>query len=152
MPGDDPFDRSNDVLFQERCELFSREDAILLIRKIDGHLYVSKDVQYPVPEPVNFLPESSLDLLGGDLKPSLRLGIDEVNNGLRLGQIDSAIDKGPEGEFSRFCEPCTLTENDLENLVKEEIAAMGIDFDHILSSIRMRGFHPREEDLIDHPS
>ena len=53
----------------------------------------------------------------GDQFVNSRIGLlfyDQINNRFRLSQIYSAVDKGPKGEFSRFCKSGALPEDALQ--------------------------------------
>ena len=44
----------------------------------------------------------------------LRLGIDQVYDGLGLGEVDPSIDIGSESEFTRFGDPGAFPDHDTE--------------------------------------
>jgi hypothetical protein len=77
---------------------------------------MGQNFHHLLPQAFNFCPELTPDLLGGQLKTSLRFGIDKVHDGFGLGQVYPTIDKGSESELSWFGKSGTLTKDNLQNL------------------------------------
>ena len=86
----------------------------LFARKIDGHLDVGQYIHHGAAKGLYLLFQGAGDLLGRKLKAPLRLGIDQVYDGLGLGEVDPSIDIGSESEFTRFGDPGAFPDHDTE--------------------------------------
>ncbi len=77
-------------------------------------------------------------------------GPDHIENGFRLGQIDAAVEEGPQGELARLGQAGAVAERQLQDALQRERAAVAVDLDHILPGVGVGCGHVGDEDFI-HP-
>src|SRR5262249_19049951 len=90
----------------------------------------------------------SFELIEG--QPRL-LGCDRVNKiryGLRLHQIDAAVQKCPKSELARLREARSQRHRCFDNRTQNYGTAMCADFDDALASVRVRSWKAGHDDLI----
>src|SRR5690554_5030577 len=77
-------------------------------------------------------------LASGDARLKGGLSVDEVADGLRLRQIDAAIEEGAEREFAGFGKARAEASHDRQHAAEHDGAAVTTDLDDIFAGVRVR--------------
>ena len=64
--------------------------------------------------------------------------MDEISNGLGLGEVHFPIEEGPLGEFAGFRRTCTTGEETIQNTLGDEHAAVAVELDDVLARVAGR--------------
>lgn len=75
--------------------------------------------------------------------------MDQVGNGLGLGEVDPAVQEGAPCEFTRFGMPGPAGEDAGENLAGNDRPTMATDFDDILPGERARSSEDGQQHFVD---
>ncbi len=75
---------------------------IPFIGKVHLRFPMGQKSDQPIPPILNLVAQGPFRLADGLTSLRLRLGMNEIVNSFRLGQIQFAVKNGPPGEFSRF--------------------------------------------------
>ncbi len=117
--------------------------------EVDVRLDVSDEVEEVIADVVNLLADAALELLGGGGSRPQSLRADEIHDGLGLGEIEFAVEKGALGELAGTCARRTRLEHRLQHASGDEDAAVAADLDDVLAGVtRWRGVG-RDDDLVD---
>jgi len=85
-----------------------------------------------------FAADGAAELLVGGPEGKGALRVDEVHDGLGLGEVHFAIEEGPLGEFAGFRRTCTTGEETIQNTLGDEHAAMAVELDDVLARVAGR--------------
>jgi hypothetical protein len=149
VTGKDPGDGSQKVFLNPGCGLFPVQERHVLFREVYGDFDGSEEVQNRLSQPFDLEPETALDLVGGEMEPSFGLSVDEIDDRFGLGEVHAAVHESPEGELSGFGQAGAFPEENAQNLLQKEGAAVGVDLHHVLSGVGVGCGHAGEEDLVD---
>jgi hypothetical protein len=79
--------------------------------------------------------DGALCLAGGDTGLVERGGVDEVADGLGLGEVDASVNEGAEGEFAGFGEAGSGADGAVKAVAEDDRGAMARDLDDIFGGI-----------------
>jgi hypothetical protein len=88
------------------------------------------------------LPEQTAQLSVRELDRSLAVGTNQVGDGLRLGQVDLAMQKGAPRELAGFGMTGALPEQRLQSQAGNQGAAMTLQFHDVFASVTVGARHP----------
>ncbi len=125
------------------------EDLHILIGKIDGHLDQGAHLEETTADGIDPAIQRPGQLLLGEIDAFSGLGGENVDHRLGLGQIDAAIEEGPLGEFAGGGENGAAGENEFEDTLENQEAAVAMDLDDIFAGIGVGRGHKDGEDFID---
>jgi hypothetical protein len=83
------------------------------------------------------------------VKARTRLGLDAVDNGFRLDQVDAPIEEGPFRKLACFSEVRALFQHELEYRIERPWATVAIYLDDVFAGITVRRAHHDQENFID---
>jgi hypothetical protein len=124
----------------------------IFVGKIDMGFDFGKEVGNLVTEKGYGRRKTSVHLLKRHLTGSIGAGPDNINDRFGPSQIDTAIEEGPEGKFSRARQAKTGFEKEIEDTAHHQWAAMTMNLDNILTGVGSRGPHYDGHDLVDQHS
>jgi hypothetical protein len=100
---------------------------------------------------LDLAPEAALSHRKGSLALRLRLGLDQVGETLRFGQVDAAILKGPAGELARLGKTQSFyLFQRRKNRVHDGTAAMALEFHDILACCACWTVKAKNQRLVEH--
>jgi len=79
----------------------------------------------------------------------VRSGTNDLDHGFRLGQINTAVEEGSTSKFPGLSQPCSGFQHQLKDVVEHTIAAVAVDFYHVLASVGAGCRHIAYEDFVE---
>ena len=83
------------------------------------------------------------------LEVSCGPGPDDLQDGLRLGQIEASGKKRPQGKLSRAGQARPRGQGQVQEAPQDPIARMAVDFHHVFPGIGVGRPHKSEHNFID---
>ena len=136
-------DKRVDDFFWNRLRQF-------IIRKIKHGLDVGGHGEQGVIKSADADSQGILELGGGEARGPLGAGMDEIQDGLGLRQIEFIVQKGAFGEFAGLRLARAGGEKHSEDALGGLRAAMALDFDGIFAGIGMRSAENQQQDIVEH--
>lgn len=96
-----------------------------------------------------FATDGSAELLVGGPEGKGALRVNQVHDGLGLGEVHFAIKEGPLGEFAGFCRARTAGEETIQNALGDEHAAVTVELDDVLARVAGRCFEVQQQAVIE---
>lgn len=126
---------------------------VVLIRIVDRRLGACGKLQDPLLPLLDLVLEASLGHRQRGLALGFRLGLDQVGEAFRFGQIDPAIVEGTPGELAWPCKAKTLDAVQCsEHCIHHRSPAMALKFNAILAR-RTRGtIETKDERIVQNPA
>ena len=103
--------------------------------EVDVGFDVGEDVDERRAEGFGFATDGTGELFVGGADSEGALGVDEVHDGLGLGEVHFAVEEGTLGEFAGFGRAGTGFEEGLEDALGDEEAAVALEFDGVFASV-----------------
>ncbi|OPY11423.1 MAG: hypothetical protein A4E67_00204 [Syntrophaceae bacterium PtaB.Bin038] len=122
-------------------------DAVLFL-EVDLRLEQGQDVQDGGAQLSDPARQVAPEMRKGEIEPPLRAGRDHFLDGLGLGEIEAAVEKGPARELPRFGGPGPGTQNGQEDRLEDERTSVAVDFEGVFAGEGAGGPHERREDLV----
>ena len=113
----------------------------VFIGKINVRFGVRECLHHFIAQFVDALGKFAGQLLLRRRRGQFRAGVNQVGNGLGLGQVDASIEKGAAGEFARFGHPRAMLQHSVKHQLGRQQAAVAGYFDHVFAGERARGAH-----------
>ena len=98
---------------------------------------------------IDDLGEPALQLAYSTGETGPAFSLNHIHDGLSLGQVDTAIDKGPFRKFTGIGHAGTTAQYELQDRFQCFPAAMALDFQYVFCRIGVRAFHDKGQDFID---
>jgi hypothetical protein len=117
--------------------------------EVDVGLDVGEDVDERSAEGVGFLADGAGELLVGGAEGESALGVDEVHDGLGLGEVDFAVEEGALGELAGFSGAGSGLEEGFEDALGDEHTAVAVEFDDGFSGVAGGGAEEEGDALIE---
>ena len=95
--------------------------------------------------------ESALELVEGGRGSSVSPGADQVEHGLRLHQVEAAIQEGAPGELTGFRRTGARLKDAPQYLAGNRGAAMALDFHHVLTGEAVGRAKNQQQGFIHRP-
>ena len=111
---------------------------IALFRKINRCLEPRDQIEERRVDRSNRPGERALQLIERCPRLQRRYGVDEIRDGLRLHQIDAAVEKRAQRELARFGQPGPRAHRRRHDGVQNDRAAVRAQFDEIVSRVGSR--------------
>ena len=99
-------------------------------------------------EVADFTAEPSAKLLQGQSVGAGVIGINQIANGLGLGQVTLAVKEGPLGKLSRQGRATAGVDQALHETLDDKGAAVNVTFHNIFSSEASRAFKRKEQGFV----
>jgi hypothetical protein len=130
------------------AKTFTHLGLDILLWKIDVGLDPGEEIEQTGTDFHETLPESARQgSLGGE-QSALGAGMEDVEDGFSLGEIDPAVEKGPFGELPRASHPGSLAVNGLQDGFHDQRVAVAADFDQVLAGVGAGTGPQRDDGLI----
>ena len=94
--------------------------------------------------------DAPLQLLHGEALANFGLRADEVHDGFSLGEVESAIEKRTHGEFTWIGHARSLSQDEAEDALQDEGAAVPMYLYDILTCVGMRGLHEGDQRFVEY--
>ena len=98
---------------------------------------------------IDLIAKAATELLDGQLMGTGVFGIDEVANGLGLGEVSFAVQKGALGEFSGQRRATTGIDQALHEPLSNERAAVNVAFHNVFPSKALRAAEREQQGFIE---
>ena len=98
---------------------------------------------------IDFIAKTATELLDGQLMGTGMFGINEVANGLGLGKVSFAVQKGALGEFSGQRRATTGIDQTLHQPLSNERAAVNVAFYNVFPSKALRAAEREQQGFIE---
>ncbi len=95
-----------------------------------------------------FARKSPFELPEGHVAGCLTAGVDKIDNGLCLRQIDPAVKKCAKGKFPGVGQSSPQLKEMVEDPPHDHSAAMTMDFNHIFTRVGTRSTHENGHDFV----
>ena len=120
-----------------------------IIRKIEHGLDVRRDGQEGIVERADASAKGILELGGGEARCAFGTGLDEIQDGFGLSQIEFAVQKSAFGEFAGFGLACAGGKEGLQNAASGLGSAVALDFGGIFAGERVRGAENEQQGIVE---
>ena len=120
-----------------------------IIRKIEHGLDIGRNGEQGVVKSADPAAEGVFELGCCEPRGAFGTGLDEVEDGLGLGQVDLSIQKGALGEFAGVGLARAGGEEGVEDAPGGLRAAVALDFDRILAGVGMRRAEHEPERVVE---
>ena len=120
-----------------------------IIRKIEHGLDVRRDGQEGIVERADASAKGILELGGGEARCAFGTGLDEIQDGFGLSQIEFAVQKSAFGEFAGFGLACAGGQEGLQNAASGLGSAVALDFGGIFAGERVRGAENEQQGIVE---
>jgi len=120
-------------------DLIGRRYCDIVLGEIDAGLQQQNQLQELLFDRSDAARYAASGLLHRDPRLEERGGFDQVAHGLRLRQVEPAVQKGSHGELARFGETRSGSHRALDRVAQHHRRSMAGDLDHVLRRERMRG-------------
>jgi hypothetical protein len=107
----------------------------VFLGEVDVGFDVGEDVDERGAEGFGFAPDGTGELFVGGADGEGALGVDEVHDGLGLGEVHFAVEEGALGEFAGFGRAGTGFEEGFEDALGDEQAAVALEFDGMFAGV-----------------
>ena len=123
-----------------QCTLVGAELKVrnVLVRVVDHGVIVAGDVLQRVVYTLRVPQHRAAELPGGVFCVQGCLGVDEVDDGLRLREIHAAVEKGALREFARQRLPCPGSEQRLQPCAQHGRGAVALQLGRVLAGVAVR--------------
>jgi hypothetical protein len=88
-------------------------------------------------------------LFAGQAQALVGFGLNDIKDGLGLGEVYPSSQKGSFREFPGQCFTSALIADRFQDLLNNEWSSMAIDLDHVLARIRPWGCHEGNENFVN---
>ena len=88
-----------------------------------------------IPPRVEIRRDAALELPHGRAVALRALSCDEAHDGLRLAQVDAAVEEGTPGEFAGGSQFCAVTQAKFQHPLGDVSAAVELDLRHVLPRV-----------------
>ena len=130
-------------------ELAVGEEIDLLLGKVDGRLHVGAQLDHRLGEPAHHGGELPLQRAHGRARRLARAGIDQVGDGLGLGQIELVVEEGALRELAGQGAARAELQRARDEGLDHERAAVAVQLEHVLAGVGVRGREEEREPRID---
>ena len=120
-----------------------------LLRKINDGFQMSKKSQNIFTHRAYALREMTGQMPRRHFQPLFRLRLHHVHDGLRLGEIEPAVQEGSFCELASFRSPRSVTIRQCQNLAQGNRSTVALQFHNVFLRIRMGRTHDEAKSLID---
>ena len=120
-----------------------------VIREIQHGFDVGGDGEPILIDGTDLASEGIFEEGGGHAGGAFGAGMDEVEDGFGLGEVELAEEEGALGEFAGFGLPGAGAEEGVEDAVGGLRATVAVDFDGIFAGIGMGGAEKKHEGVIE---
>ncbi len=135
---------------QAAVNLFWNRLRQFIIRKIQHGLNVGGNGEQGVVQSADAQSEGVFELGGGEARGPLGTGMDEIQDGLGLRQVDFVVQKGSFGEFAGLRLARAGGQKGVEDALGGQRASVTLDFDGILAGVGVRSAENQQQGLIEH--
>ncbi len=130
-PVEKPTEQLRDAI-EQACYMFPITIAVhklhVFLAKVEFQFHQGGVFDQGLAKGVDLIAEPAAELLDGQLMGTGMFGIDEVANGLGLGKVSFAVQKGALGEFSGQRRAATGIDQTLHQPLSDERAAVNVAF------------------------
>ena len=91
----------------------------------------------------------AFELLGRDSRLVERLRLDQVADGLGLGEVEAAVKEGAHGEFAGLRQARAAFERQLDDVPQDHRGSVGGDFDDVVGGVGVRLLEVSDDDFVD---
>ena len=121
---------------------------ITLVGEVQRRFDARCQIEQLAIDAADALGQRAFELIERRARLQRRDGVDEIGNGLRLDEVDAAVEKCTESKLARLGEPGAGLHGLLDDLAEYHRAAVSADFDDILAGIRVGSRKVRCNDVV----
>ena len=126
------------------------EDARrFVVREVERGLHVGADGHEIVVAGVERAAEAAVELLGRRATGALRLGADQIHDGLGHAQIHAPVEEGAAREFAGTRRPRAAGHEGGDDAPGGNAAAVGLELHDVLARVAVRGAEGEDDGLAD---
>ncbi|MCY1434585.1 hypothetical protein D9M71_506490 [compost metagenome] len=126
------------------------EEVDLLLGEIDGRLDVDAQLDELLRQPMDAPGELALQRAHGVARGLGGTGLDQVGDGLGLGQVELVVEEGAFAEFAGARLAGAELQAALQEHVHHHRAAVALQLQHVLAGEGVRAGEVQQQSLVDH--
>ena len=124
-------------------------DGDIVFGEVDAGFHHRDQVDELLLDRLEPLRQRAFELPGRDLRLIERLRIDQVADGLGLGEIDAAVEEGAHGELAGLGEARSASQRHLHHVPQDDGRAVTGDLDYVVGGVRVRLGEIGDDDFVD---